>query len=71
MIEFMYEWNTERKTLKFEKTSRKRASEQGYLMDNCFYKFPILFYDKIILEKTNPIYSPGHYLPDNVNSLYT
>ncbi|MBU0975970.1 hypothetical protein KJ918_04170, partial [Patescibacteria group bacterium] len=44
----------------------KIACEYGYQMKKCFYKFPILFYDTITSAESNPIFSPGHYLPDEV-----
>jgi hypothetical protein len=70
MIEYMYRWNTRRKQLKTRKTPMCIAKEHGYLLEECFYKFPIIFYDKISSYFTNPIYSPGHYLPDEVRKIY-
>ena len=63
---FMTHWNTERKALKTKKTPQKIALEHGYKVRECFYKFPILFYDTITSNETNPIFSPGNYLPDDV-----
>ena len=67
MRKFMYYWNTKRKALKNRKTPKVIAKEYGYSLSNCFYNFPILFYDKIVSNDSNPIFSPGHYLPDEVN----
>ncbi|MBU0572028.1 MAG: hypothetical protein KKC50_08320 [Candidatus Omnitrophica bacterium] len=67
MANFMFNWNTVRKSLKYKKTPEKIACEYGYQMKKCFYKFPILFYDTITSAESNPIFSPGHYLPDEVN----
>ncbi len=66
MTDFMYNWNTRRKSLKYKKTPAKIASEEGFQMKKCFYKFPILFYDTIVEDNANPIFSLGHYLPDEV-----
>ena len=66
MRKFMYYWNTKRKALKNRKTPKVIAKEYGYSLSNCFYNFPILFYDKIVSNDSNPIFSPGHYLPDEV-----
>jgi AraC-like DNA-binding protein len=69
MSRFMFEWNTKRKSLKARKTPEKIARDSGYLLKKCFYKFPILFYDTITKNERNPIFLPGHYLPDEVNRL--
>lgn len=63
MTQFMNNWNTKRKALRTKKTPQTIAKEHGYLLKECFYNFPILFYDKI---SANPTFSPGHYLPDEV-----
>lgn len=66
MMDYMSYWNMERKSLKFRKTPEKIAKEYGFDLPKCFYNFPILFYDTITSQETNPISSQGHYLPDDV-----
>jgi len=64
---FETEWNTLRKALKRKKTPKMKAREYSFLLPECFYRFPVLVYDKITSQESNPIFSPGHYLPDEVN----
>lgn len=60
---FQLEWNTERKSLSKKRTPQKLARECGVNLDNCFYDFPILIYDKIPSNN----FLTGQYLPDEVN----
>jgi hypothetical protein len=69
MKEYVLRFNTIRKALKSGKTPEMIAKEHGIVMDKCFYDFPILFYDTISSNYKNPVYSPGHYLPEEVKNL--
>lgn len=57
MQEFILNWNTRRRAMKFKKTPRQIARNGGFLLENCFYNFPILIFDKIQLSLS------GTYLP--------
>jgi hypothetical protein len=39
------------------------AREYGYLLPECFYKFPVLFYDTL---HSNSFSKSGDYLPDDL-----
>jgi hypothetical protein len=40
------------------------AREYGYLLPECFYKFPVLFYDTL---HSNSFSKSGDYLPDDLS----
>lgn len=57
MQQFILRWNTKRRAMKFKKTPYQIARNHGVLLDECFYNFPILIFDKIQLSLS------GTYLP--------
>ena len=63
--EFQFDWNTKRRSTNFKKTSAKIASEYGVKKEDCFYNFPILFYDTIVSSHMD---KSVQYLPDEIKS---
>ena len=61
--EFQLNWNTKRRSVKLKKTPAKIASEYGVKKEDCFYNFPILFYDTIISSHMD---KSVQYVPDNI-----
>jgi transposase len=61
---FTDNWNLNRKALKTRKSPQMIAREYGYLLPECFYKFPVLFYDTL---HSNSFSKSGDYLPDDLN----
>jgi hypothetical protein len=61
--EFQLNWNTKRRSTNFKKTPAKIASEYGIKKEDCFYNFPILFYDTIV---SSPWDKSVQYVPDDI-----